>query len=1437
MKKRLVAFVLALAGLTANVSIFAESIPIDEAHFPDPVFRNYILNTMEYHKSDGRWDLVGADGKLSDYERKRVVTILLNTGCQSVEGIRYFAKSETGTWGLKIKVYSNDLTTLDLSGMDVTEVEAVGRQLESLNLSGCAKLKSVKCNESQLTSLNLSGCVKLESVDCRENKLTSLNVSGCTELTTLTCQQNQLTNLNVRGCTALTTLHCSQNQLTSLYTGDSMLLQDLDCSSNQIDALNVTTPRLKVLRCNDNPLLSALFLPDMDSNLSYKPSIYCNNTQIHTLDLRDNEYQHIDCSYSPVNGIEWSQAGNGALHSFDCSYTDIIEEFILNIPNPEKTTTLRCDGCNLTTLDLSRFTNLELLSCKYNDLTTLNVSHNPALDIISIHGNLLFAIDVTGTVCHTLCVPVQYIEGQATKIDGKTYVRLNNEVNCDSISDMTVWRQTMTTINNPTMLGEYLLVDENGANNVSKVRYKYHAGNGAWMWVEITTGDFGIGINEYNFPDQKFRNFLLTQDYGADALLTQEEIDGITELYVPEKNIASLEGIQYLRNLTYLDCSRNNLTDAGLSEVVLDLSNLREIQFYNNEGITWFDASQFPQLETLYGYSCGLTSIDVRGCTELQHLICADNQLTNLNVSENPKLRELQCQDNQLTQIYGLDSLTELRNFDCSNNQFTTLDVSMFPMLADLRCGGNSLTTLDLTHNENLRYLYVEKNQLTALDLTHNQLLKWLRIYGNQLKNDAMRAIAQALPPLATTYNMRAYHQGLATEGNEMSPVTVSALRAKGWNPQYTTTGNSWQDYAGGTVAYGLKLNGVEVTSANCDNLTTINGVSGFLVKYDEMANTLTLVDATISGSSAIGLQNNIEGLTILVDGSNTINITDFNAVRLDKKTTITCSGTQNVLNAISNKSGIYIYADTLFVTDGVTVNAGSTATTAGLNVGYGIYGRTVTRTGSDGELTTSYYGSLALKSYNTVVKGLGKAASIGKLKSLTKPTGTTLKVLSNPSTGSEVDGYFHDNNVCTRTRQNAMSPYVYTIATSQVTISCPRDGIAINATNFPDDVVRNYLLGSSIDKDGDSWLTNDELEDISDLSLNNKGVIDLTGITHLFALERVYVNGNALETADFTGLTGLQNIDIMENQLTAKGITNMINSLPEGDGSTNTILICHVGSNNEGNATPDIQQITAAYQKGWKLMYQAGDGTFHQFEAGIEINATNFPDDNFRAFVAANYDRDGNRFLLFTEAQAVTQMSLFQKDIEDLTGIEYFTGLEWLDCSFNRLTQLRLTKNTNLQTLLCNNNLLTDLRTSNCYHLRFLACYNNRLNETAMKMMVSNLPDRSEETEPGMIYVISKASSEGNTISMERVKYLKERKNWTCYYTIDYTDWFEFEEFVVGDVNNDGSVTIADVTALVNIILGKSETPASGVADVNNDGSVTIADVTALVNIILGKD
>lgn len=62
----------------------------------------------------------------------------------------------------------------------------------------------------------------------------------------------------------------------------------------------------------------------------------------------------------------------------------------------------------------------------------------------------------------------------------------------------------------------------------------------------------------------------------------------------------------------------------------------------------------------------------------------------------------------------------------------------------------------------------------------------------------------------------------------------------------------------------------------------------------------------------------------------------------------------------------------------------------------------------------------------------------------------------------------------------------------------------------------------------------------------------------------------------------------------------------------------------------------------------------------------------------------------------------------------------------------------------------------------------------------------------------------------------------------------------IAGDVNSDTDISIADVTALVNIILGKdNEEPYKynhKAADVNGDGAISIADVTALVNKILGK-
>lgn len=55
-------------------------------------------------------------------------------------------------------------------------------------------------------------------------------------------------------------------------------------------------------------------------------------------------------------------------------------------------------------------------------------------------------------------------------------------------------------------------------------------------------------------------------------------------------------------------------------------------------------------------------------------------------------------------------------------------------------------------------------------------------------------------------------------------------------------------------------------------------------------------------------------------------------------------------------------------------------------------------------------------------------------------------------------------------------------------------------------------------------------------------------------------------------------------------------------------------------------------------------------------------------------------------------------------------------------------------------------------------------------------------------------------------------------------------------DINNDGSTTVADLTALVNILQNQAGEYNETAADVNGDEAITSADVLALVKIILGK-
>jgi hypothetical protein len=61
-------------------------------------------------------------------------------------------------------------------------------------------------------------------------------------------------------------------------------------------------------------------------------------------------------------------------------------------------------------------------------------------------------------------------------------------------------------------------------------------------------------------------------------------------------------------------------------------------------------------------------------------------------------------------------------------------------------------------------------------------------------------------------------------------------------------------------------------------------------------------------------------------------------------------------------------------------------------------------------------------------------------------------------------------------------------------------------------------------------------------------------------------------------------------------------------------------------------------------------------------------------------------------------------------------------------------------------------------------------------------------------------------------------------------------DEPLIGDINGDGEVTIGDMSALIDYLLGSAgDTIDQDIADINHDGEVTIGDVSALIDILLG--
>lgn len=242
--------------------------------------------------------------------------------------------------------------------------------------------------------------------------------------------------------------------------------------------------------------------------------------------------------------------------------------------------------------------------------------------------------------------------------------------------------------------------------------------NGVSAQADAAVPEGYIAINEKNFPDENFRDYVAEEwDKNHDKYFSPSEIASAKWISCDNKEISNLKGIEFFTNIWLLECYYNNLTTIDLSRN----KNLSYINCHHNQ-LNELDVSGLPLLETFYCGHNALPSIDVSKNEKLEDFDCQDNHLDTLDVSQNKELVKLSCGTNNLTELDVREN-KKLKELSCYESKLSNLDLRNQTELEVLKCWKNPLSVLDVSANTKLKTLFVSNTNLTSLDAKNHTAL------------------------------------------------------------------------------------------------------------------------------------------------------------------------------------------------------------------------------------------------------------------------------------------------------------------------------------------------------------------------------------------------------------------------------------------------------------------------------------------------------------------------------------------------------------------------------------------------------------------------------------------------------------------------------------------------------------------------------------------
>ena len=359
------------------------------------------------------------------------------------------------------------------------------------------------------------------------------------------------------------------------------------------------------------------------------------------------------CSSNGANLTALDPSHNTQLEILYCSNNQLSS---LDVSNNTPLTYLGCSSNPLSSLDVSHNTQLKELSCYSNSLSSLDVSKNTQLEILDCYTNRLTSLDVSKNTqlksldCYSNKLTTLDISKNTNTKLTKLYCHGNN-LSTQALDDIFCALPDRTgntngkiqPIFNSSSPNHATVLATNAQNAIAKNwKVQYYDGN---VDITTTTGTYVCGSS------------------------SQPNMDSYITLTVTDGAAIKLNFRAAATNTPVRIVSGSNTQDITVGT-----------DWYNGSTPSTYTVTAGASTMTIYGdiisFSCSenganLTAIDVSKNTQLRLLGCSSNQLSSLDLSKNTELFLLSCSDNKLTSL-DISKKSKLKEIYCYDNNFTT---------------------------------------------------------------------------------------------------------------------------------------------------------------------------------------------------------------------------------------------------------------------------------------------------------------------------------------------------------------------------------------------------------------------------------------------------------------------------------------------------------------------------------------------------------------------------------------------------------------------------------------------------------------------------------------------------------------------------------------------------------------------------------------------